>query len=207
MTAESIVEVLESRGWEAAVVQRADVPDLVDVEEGALLKCVDGRLSDHPEMRGPKALGGVYAIASLRGVRDLDGLRSIAAEVREAGYTPSVHGDELATPSPMGCGYFKLWQSGALEALEAPAFSAEQGRDAVVEAGGVYETLAGEHAETEVVINLVPGTTLEPREDQRFVVDAWVAAEFDLDVGRYLGLAAQTVELLEGPKRARIVVS
>ncbi|MHC4924313.1 MAG: cadmium-containing carbonic anhydrase, partial [Planctomycetota bacterium] len=199
MPPETIIQVLESRGWTAEAVQAADVTDLVDVEEGALLKCVDGRLSDHPGMRGPKALGGVYAIASLRGVGDADGLKSIAAEVRAAGYTPSVHGDELATPAPMGCGYFALWRDGALEGLEPPSLTAEQGRDAVLAAGGAYETLAGVHAESEVMINLVPRTTLEPNADQRFVVDAWVAAEFDLDVGRYLGLAAQTVELLGGP--------
>ena len=206
MTPETIVEVLKARGWEAAVVKRETISDLVDVEAGGLFKCVDGRLSDHAAMRGPKTLGGIYAIASLRGVNDAAGLAEIANEVRNAGYTPSVHGDEHADPPPMGCGYFKLWSNGSLDGLEKPSFTAEEGKAAVLKADGAYETLAGAHAESVVMINLVPKTTLEPKSDQRFVVDAWVASEFNLDVGKYLGLAAQTVELLSGPKKAQIIV-
>jgi hypothetical protein len=48
--------------------------------------------------------------------------------------------------------------------------------------------------------------TLEPQEAQRFVVDGWITGTFDLDVGQYLTLAAQTVELLNGPLVARIIV-
>ena len=206
MTPEDIKAALESRGWEAAIVSRSDIDDLVDVEDGGLMKCVDGRLSDRPEMRGPKALGGIYAIATLRGVRDLDGLAPIVDEVKKAGYGASVHGDEHADPASMGCGYFKLWVNGSLDGLKPPNFSSEEGKKAVLAAGGVYEQLAGGHAEKFVVVNLVPKTTLEPKADQRFVVDAWVAGEFNLDAGRYLTLAAQTVELLSGPKIAKIVI-
>lgn len=206
MSPEDIVKVLESRGWEASIVSASDVDDLVPVNEEGLMKCVDGRLSDHAGMRGPKALGGIYAIASLRGVQDLDGLRKIVDEVRAAGYVPSVHGDDHAKPCAMGCGYFKLWVTGQLDGLDAPDYSASEGQDAVLAAGGVFEKLKGSHSESEVVINLVPDTTLEPKEEQRFVVDGWVTGTFSLDVGRYLGLAAQTVELLNGPKVARIVV-
>jgi hypothetical protein len=206
MSPEEIKAGLNSRGWEANIVTSEHVDDLVDVTPEGLMKCVDGRLSDHPAMNGPKTLGGVYAIATLRGVRDLAGLGEIVREVMDAGHTPSVHGDDHADPPPMGCGYFKLWSTGKLDGLEPPLYSAREGRAAVIGAGGVYEELVGGHAETEVVINLVPGKTLEPKTDQRFVVDGWVAATFDLDVGRYLTLAAQTVELLNGPLVARIVV-
>jgi len=206
MTPEGIKQALESRGWTASIVSASDVPDLVDVNEDGLMKCVDGRLSDHPGMRGPKTLGGIYAIASLRGVTDLDGLREIVDEVRAAGHVPSVHGDDHASPPPMGCGYFKLWVTGQLDGLDLPQYTAEEGQAAVLGAGGVYEELQGGHAETEVVINLVPNTTLEPQEDQRFVADAWVTGPFGLDVPQYLTLAAQTVELLNGPRVARIVV-
>jgi len=206
MTPEDIVAVLESRGWTATIESAADVADLVDVDDDGLMKCVDGRLSDHPGMRGPKTLGGIYAIASLRGETSLDALTAIVEEVREAGHVPSVHGDDHASPPPMGCGYFKLWVTGQLDGLELPEYTAEEGQAAVLDAGGVYEELQGGHAESEVVINLVPDTTLEPQEDQRFVVDGWAAGSFGLDVGRYLGLAAQTVELLNGPLVARIIV-
>lgn len=206
MTPEQIVQALESRGWKASIVKASEVDDLVDVTPSGLMKCVDGRLSDQSGMNGPKALGGIYAIASLRGVTDLEGLRDIVHEVSEAGHVPSVHGDEHAEPPPMGCGYFKLWVTGKLDGLDRPEYSAEEGRATVLDAGGVYEQLKGGHAESEVVINLVAGKTLEPKEDQRFVVDGWVTDTFDLDVGQYLTLAAQTVELLNGPKKARIIV-
>ncbi|MDD9942242.1 MAG: cadmium-containing carbonic anhydrase [Myxococcales bacterium] len=206
MDAEAIAEVLNSLGWEAEVVDRAEVPDLLDVDEQGMMKCVDGRMSDHPDgMRGPKTLGGVYAIASSRGVGDLAGLQTIVKEVAEAGYVPSVHGDEHAEPASMGCGFFKLWVTGQLDGLEPPAFDAEQGRAAVVEAGGVYEQLEGDHAESVVMINLVEGTTLAPAAEQRFVVDAWVLGQFEIDAGPYLARAAETVTKLNGPKVARII--
>ncbi len=207
MTPDEILHALESRGWEVEVVEQGRVADLVDVDAEGLMKCVDGRPSDHRGMRGPKALGGIYAIASLRGINTLEGLTKVVAEVREAGYLPSVHGDGHAHPGSMGCGYFKLWASNALDGLEPPTYTSEEGRAAVIEAGGVYETLAGAHSESIVMVNLVPNTTLEPKaHDQRFVVDGWVAATFDLHVPSYLTLAAQTVELLGGPKIARIIV-
>lgn len=206
MTPEQIQAALESRGWKAEVVSADAFDDIVDVTPEGLFKCVDGRLSDHPAMNGPKALGGIYAIASIRGVGDLAGLGDIVREVEAAGFTPSVHGDDHAHPSPMGCGFFKLWVTGQLTNIRAPEYSSEEGRAAVLGAGGAYEELAGAHAESEVLINLVPGKTLEPKPDQRFVVDAWITDTFSLPVGQYLLLAAETVEKLNGPKVARIIV-
>ena len=206
MTPQDIQAALESRGWQASVVPESTFDDLVDVTPEGLLKCVDGRLSDHPAMNGPKALGGLYAIASLRGVQDLVGLGNIVREIKDKGFTPSVHGDDHADPSPMGCGYFKLWVTGQLTGLQPPEYSAIEGRAAVLGAGGVYEELEGAHAESEVVINLIPNKTLEPKTNQRFVVDGWLAGVFDLNVGQYLTLAAETVEKLNGPKVARIVI-
>lgn len=206
MTPDQIVEVLKSRGWKAEIVGHSDVEDLVEVDSEGLFKCVDGRLSDHRGMRGPKVLGGVYGVAAARGVQDLDGLAAIVNEVAEAGYVPSVHGDEHAHPAPMGCGFFKLWSLGELPGVGAPHFDSEEGQSRVLEVGGVYETLKGRHTESKVMINLVAGTTLEPTEDQRFVVDAWVTGIFDLDVPTYLTMAVETVERLDGPRVAQIIV-
>ena len=206
MTPEQIVDVLKSRGWKAEIVDKAQVNDLVAVNGQGLFKCVDGRMSDHDGMRGPKVLGGVYGIAATRGVMDLDGLSDIVDEVAKAGYVPSVHGDEHAHPAPMGCGFFKLWSLGQLPGLEAPTYDSEEGQARVLESGGVYEVLEGSHSESKVMINLIADTTLEPKADQRFVVDAWVTGVFDLDVPTYLTLAVETVERLNGPKVAQIIV-
>lgn len=206
MTPTQIVEVLQSRGWTAEIVEKSQVEDLVEVNSEGLFKCVDGRLSDHAGMQGPKVLGGVYGIAATRRVLDLEGLTSIVGEVASAGYVPSVHGDDHAHPAPMGCGFFKLWSLGQLPGLEPPQYDSEQGQAQVLAAGGAYETLAGSHSESKVMINLVPKTTLVPKTDQRFVVDAWVTGEFDLDVPTYLTLAVETVERLNGPKVAQLIV-
>lgn len=205
MTPEQIVEALVDRGWNAEIVESADVSDLVPVDSNGLMKCVDGRPSDQPGMRGPKALGGIYAIASLRGVGTIDGLKEVVNKVAAAGHIPSVHGDGHA--NEMGCGYFRLWHSGQLPNLESPQFSAEEGKRAVLEAGGVYEKLIGDHDEQVVMINLVSDTTLEPNAAaQRFVVDGWAADRFGLEVATYLTLAAVTVEKLGGPRSAKIIV-
>jgi hypothetical protein len=206
MTPTQIVEVLESRGWTAEIISKSQVDDLVEVNAEGLFKCVDGRLSDHDGMHGPKVLGGVYGIAATRGVLDLDGLSDIVSEVADAGYVPSVHGDDHAHPAPMGCGFFKLWSQGQLPYLLPPNYDSEQGQAHVLSVGGVYETLEGSHSESKVLINLVPNTTLVPKTEQRFVVDAWITGEFDLDVPTYLTLAVETVERLNGPKVAQIIV-
>ena len=46
-------------------------------------------------------------------------------------------------------------------------------------------------------INFCQDMTLEPdHDDQRFIVDAWAAIKFNLDVPKYLVTAAVTVEKL-----------
>jgi hypothetical protein len=65
----------------------------------------------------------------------------------------------------------------------------------------------GKHTEKVVYINLCPNTTIEPDEnDQRFVVDAWIGGKFNLDIVKFLIGAAATVEMLGGPKIAKIIV-
>ncbi len=209
--------LLEARGWQVHIVQESDVADeLVPVQKGkGLLKCVDGRASDQKHegaMSGPKMLGGIYAIASLRGVTQASGLAAIVEEVRDKhGYVPTVHGHlhpETGEPDSMGCGYFKLWKRGQLAGLELPEFSGDEGRDAVLAVDGTYEVLEGNHYEAHVVINLVGGKTLEPKpNDQRFLVDGWAIGEFGLDLLTYLGLAVSTVEQLSTTCRSvRIIV-
>jgi len=207
VTPDALKGALEGRGWRVHVVEdqrERDEIGVVPVDADGLMKCVDGRGSNRDGMHGPKALGGIYAIASLRGVRDVVGLKKIVSEVRAAGYVPSVHGDPSGA---LGCGYFKLWKTRQLPGLEPPEYGGDIGRLAVLEAGGVYEDLFGTHQEQRTIINLRDGETLAPRPgDQRFVLDAWVAAKFELDLPKYATLAAQTVELLGGKKIAEIVL-
>lgn len=208
ITPEQLKDILEHRGWSVEIVAPGNVPALVPTEKDHVLKCVDGRPSNRLGMRGPKVLGGVYGIASARGWITLDKLEEVVAEVSRAGYTPSVHGDHLAEHWALGCGYFKLWKQGAFAelGLKEPAYGGGEGKDAVVGAGGVTETLAGAHYEDFTVINYVPGHTIEPMAiAQKFVVDEWVVDLFGLDPGLYLTLAAETVERLGGVRWAKII--
>ena len=133
--AKNIQGVLEERNeaglwcWKPEVVPFTAVEaELVTTVKGHIMKCVDGRPSDNKHMRGPKTLGGVYAIASARGIVDLDGLMSVTHEILAKGWVPSVHGDDHAHPGPLGCGYFKLWSQGKLEDLDRPNFTSSEGR-------------------------------------------------------------------------------
>jgi len=209
LTPEDVVGVLQGRGWEATIVTEDNCPvPVVDVNPNGILKCVDGRGSDNKAMAGPKMLGGVYGIANCRGIKTTKELGDICKEVIEAGHVPSVHGDESGI---LGCGFCKLWVTdGFADAglgIEKPDFSAEEGRDAVKK-GGVIENHYGAHAEKVVYINFVDGKTLEPdHDDQRFIVDAWAAAKFKLDIPKYLVTAAVTVEkLAKGTLKKAILI-
>ena len=151
--------------------------------------------------------GGIYAIAHNRHSTKLSDITSITKEVSAAGFVPSVHGDDSS--NMLGCGFFKLWVTGRFDDMgyPRPEFDSEQGAKAVKKAGGVIEMHHGKHTEKLVYINLCPDTTIEPDEnDQRFVVDAWIGGRFNLDIPKFLVGAAATVEMLGGPKIAKIIL-
>jgi len=207
LTPEDIKGVLEGRGWEAEIVKKADMPGMLPVDPKGILKCVDGRGSDNTAFQGPKMAGGIYAIAHNRGTVTTEGLAAITKEVAAAGHVPSVHGDHSS--DMLGCGFFKLWVTGRFDDMgyPRPEFDADQGAAAVKEAGGFIEMHHGGHEEKVVLINLVENMTLDPNEkDQRFIVDGWAAGKFDLDVPKFLVAAAATVEMLGGPKKAKIII-
>lgn len=204
---QDIVNALKARGWIAKVLHQSDLErEPLKVTKRGLFKCVDGRPSKNKNMNGPKTLGGVYALVASRGKVSLRALESAVKEVKDAGFEPSVHGD--CEHDEMGCGFFKLWRTGRLDGLPRPNYTAGQGRVAVNDADGTYETLDGTHSESCVLINLVEGFTYAPHPDQSFVVDAWVTEKFKgIDQGKYLTLAAETVEKLGGPMVAKIIIA
>jgi len=197
-----IVGALQGRGWQASIQTKSmNKSQLVPVDPAGYLKCVDGRGSDAKgaQQRGPKMLGGVYGIAVNRGVKELKEIEAICQEVKAAGHVPTVHGDESGI---LGCGFCKLWLNDkfADEAMvneSKPKFDAQAAAVAVEKAGGVVENHVGKHTEKIVYLNFIDGMTLEPNAlDQRFIVDAWAAGKFGLDIPKYCVTAAATVEKL-----------
>ena len=198
---------LASRGWKASILDDRDFctlfpkEKLVDVDPAGFLKCVDGRGSDAvgKQQHGPKMLGGVYGIAVNRGITTTKELEAICQEVSKAGHVPTVHGDEGGI---LGCGFCKLWMHGKFTdeggvTTAPPNFTADEGAACVKAAGGVVENHVGKHTEKVVYLNFIDGMTLEPNaNDQRFIVDAWAAGKFNLDVPKYCVTAAATVEKL-----------
>ena len=79
--------------------------------------------------------------------------------------------------------FFKLWSLGQLPGLEPPQYDSEQGQARVLNTGGVYETL---RPPSQGHDKPGPQNNTCPKTDRRFVVDAWVTGEFDLDVPTYL---------------------
>jgi len=207
MKPHEIKKALEDRGWHAKILAASELHQKsVAVGANGLFKCVDGRKSNKAEMNGPKTLGGVYALVAARGELTEASLAKAVEEVRDAGYVPCVHGDD-GEAGVNGCGFFKLWSKGRLEGLPKPEYDACKGREVVTSANGEYEVLEGNHSESCVIINLVPDTTYEPQDDQSFVVDAWITGTFNLDVPAYLTRAAETVEKLNGPRVAKIIIA
>ncbi len=204
MTPEQLKEALENRGWKARI-ETTPPKDIVKVAKSGLFKCVDGRQSEMAKKQnGPKALGGIYAIACLRNKRTTKALAAIVDEVRKSGHVPSVHGD---SHGPNGCGFFKLWKTGQLPGCTPPSYDGMTGRQTVLDSGGEYEWLEGSHEESHTIINLRANTTFEPAKKQRFVLDAWIAEKFKLPIGEYATLAAATVEKLRPAAMvARIIV-
>ena len=174
---------------------------LVKVERGGLGFCVDGRQAGI-SLLGPKIQGGILGVAALglgKGKDDIigeDDIRAACERVRNAGFTPSVHGDK--GHGKRGCGMGRLWADGQLENLPKLGVSLERVSEIVIEEGGRYVELEGGHEEQFVVINYVSDMTLEP-DGTMFILDAWAAELFGIDQNRMLQNAAEVVRKLKGP--------
>ena len=107
MAVENGVCILKSYGWEANIVKKSDVPKIIPTASEGLLKGVGGRPSDKSGVNGLKALGGVYTIVTNRGLLSIDELKAIIEEVKQKWHGLSMHGDELAHSTPMGCEFSK----------------------------------------------------------------------------------------------------
>lgn len=86
LTPKDIVAVLESRGWEAEIVQGSS--DMNDDSP----KCVDGRRSIKLSWPVLRCLVKSTPLL-ISGTTTLDGLKEITKEVASNGHVPRVHGD------------------------------------------------------------------------------------------------------------------
>eukprot|EP00586_Coscinodiscus_wailesii_P013263 CAMPEP_0172505546 /NCGR_PEP_ID=MMETSP1066-20121228/187242_1 /TAXON_ID=671091 /ORGANISM="Coscinodiscus wailesii, Strain CCMP2513" /LENGTH=206 /DNA_ID=CAMNT_0013282189 /DNA_START=123 /DNA_END=740 /DNA_ORIENTATION=+ len=192
--AKDIITLLRGRGWTASSITETQFtsPALIRTSPQGLLKSSDVRRGRSHNDDGPKIPGGVYAIATNRGVTTTDGLKAIVREVANAGHVPSV--------PARGGSFFKLWSEAKMPAggmaKKPPEFNAAEGEAAVLAAGGVVVEERRWEEETVVYFNLVPDTTISPEKggDGVLVVDVWIANKFKMNEATYLETAARFVE-------------
>ena len=102
-----------------------------------------------------KVLGGVYGIAATRKVLDLKGLAGLSVRSLMLAMCHLFMVTSTLIQRRWAV-VLQIMVPGNLPGLEPPAYDSEEGQSQVLNAGGVYETLAGSHSESKVMINLIP---------------------------------------------------
>lgn len=200
---------LLAQGWE---VRAGDKHALKDVKADGAIHCVDGReYIDEAQpniMRGPKVQGGVLGVAALLiKSGSAEGIKNAVQKVQAAGYIAAVHGDEHnshadhghpAQPAN-GCGFALKWYAGALATLKSTKLeiSPEAAKKIVMDSGGQFVILPGDHTEKIVRLNFVEDKTYEP-DGTAFNLDVWFADTIGMDAEALMRNAADTVLTLLG---------
>jgi len=185
------------RGWN---VHRGENQILVPTKPHSVLSCGDERYKDGevPEEHryGPSFFGGAVGIAALRGEPTIDGIRSAAWDISEAGFRPGMHGD--VDHQFFGCGFNRLLLNGHFTELAGtPDIDLSSAKKMLEEMGGAYVDLRGIHTAVKLNFNLVGGTTILP-DGNGFVVDAWFPLMLPgVTQERLLEVTAFTVEALK----------
>jgi hypothetical protein len=169
--------------------------------------CVDGRIdsSKQDEFGGPKIQGGALGVAAM--LARMENASSITAQhveeacnrIKKAGYNSGVHD---VSDRDLHCGRMVVSE----QVGDLPwGITFDDSAKIITDHSGAHTHLDGQHGESIVNVNFVEGTTRIPDPDnQKFQLDAWFAQQIGLDLDLVLGDAVKTVELLDGPKIARI---
>ena len=197
------LKVLHNRGWRLEVVK--DSKDLVRVPEGTLFgPCIDGRpvVDSGVVLNGFKIPGGVYLVmAAVVGRGDEQAVAEACDLIEKAGFVPTVHGDEEHKEG--GCGFARLLKERELPGLPKLEVDFKTVKEIVEGRGGVYVELKGNHSEQSLDVVLRRDSTLIPN-GEAFVLNPQAADILGMDRGRLVGITAQTIELLNGPRIARV---
>ena len=203
-----ILDLLVYKGWE---LREGDRRMLVPIRNGALVHCFDGRPATKdtdPDLliaiRVPGAMQGVAALS--RKIRRRGSQESLFLQtckvIRDAGYIPTAHGD--TKHGARGCGFVNLWRDGQFEGLhEMPILPEHVQELAANDPRLLYLTLTGEHREKEMEIVLRDGMTRVP-DGKAFQLTAWAGPSLGIDPYHMVFAAMDTVEKLNGPRKAVI---
>lgn len=212
-------ELLSAReGW-TVEVRKAQEGELVEMQEGGLCHCPDGRVWAYAvegderrsvtevEAAGPKVPGGVYgvaaSIAKRRGVAADAGVFREACElIQGTGFVPELHGD--VEHGVHGCGIGDLWSKGELSGWPELGIRLEEAVEIAKELG-VYTDLDGIHGERDMWVVMRPGMTAVPN-GERFVINGTGPDGLELDWVEMVETMAEAVELLGGERDAVILV-
>lgn len=200
---------LYDRGWHVEVIPVSS-EGLLEVAPGEDVNCMDDRTEQGPDRLpivhfGPKLPGGVYFLMAHQTGGDEVGLQEASRKIRETGYLPGNHGD--GHKYELGCGYGFLWLERKLAVpnrmIIRPETVAERFRNRTIE--GVYRRFEGPHTAIVTEFNSVVNTTRN-KFGSNLVVDAWYGLILGLPQDTIINGTAEAVELLELPKRARILI-
>lgn len=165
LRSELVRRLFEAQGWQVTELSSSKAP-LVKVKQGMPWGCGDGRRTQV----GPSVLGATYFRAMYKTGGNFEGLRKASADIRNAGFTPTVHGTEN---DPLDCGMRSLWIQGIVG--KYPYKLNAEDINMLVRLGELeLESYSGTHAETDFYVNLVKGKTIAPSTNF-FRTDLWAA--------------------------------
>ncbi len=186
-----ILAFFDNRGWNGRLI-KASSEELVAVDNGAAVECIDGRYGRIVrKMNGPKVPGAGLGVALSKRGGDLNALSLTADDLKAVGFNIGTHSS---------CGFAQ--EEKGLRSLNYHLDLEGCGEDmeelfarVAKELGGKHFILTGEHAEKRLVMNPFLGTTLVPAED-RFAGDPWLLVGLGINPRRALLIYAETVEAL-----------
>lgn len=209
MNYEDYSRLFLSYGWE---VTYGDKQDLVFMQQGGAELCGDGRFPagniDRTWLLGPQLFGGTLGQANLLALQnrvdtDLSHLDQAISNTRGEGFIPGVHDIHEVD---VHCGEQVVVRQGGVYTYQN--FSAEEGKQRVLSAGGVHIELADQHAENDLRWNLIPGMTGIPNaRDQHFHTDVPRLEWFGISPEVLVAAAVGTIVQLNSPVRKVVIYS
>lgn len=187
-----IEKLFLNRGW---CVEYGDRSSLAEVKRGAVINCGDGR----NDLIAPTLFGGLWGIMTQSTGGDMEGYKAARQLAGGQGFDTGIHGDHHGD---LSCGFFNLWRDGKL--TEVYPYQLNDGDLDTIKDQVPSIKVAGDHQEEELMVNLVSGYTVIPK-NKYFRIDPWLSSRIGIPLLLHLKVSIQTVELLSGVRSVKII--